>query len=53
MCDALEAAMEDADLQAAAATAGVTLAPMNEDEFTTWVGEQNDAIRGIYDLLDQ
>ena len=53
MCDALKAAMEDADLQAAAATAGVTLAPMNEDEFTTWVGEQNDAIRGIYDLLDQ
>lgn len=53
VCEALAAAMADADLQAAADTAGVALAPMNETEFTAWVEQQNDAISAIYDMLDQ
>lgn len=53
VCEALAAMMEDADLKAAADTAGVALAPMDEAEFTEWVNTQNDAIASIFDMLDQ
>lgn len=52
VCEALDAAMADSELQDAAAKAGINLAPMGEEEFTGWVEEQNDAIGAIYDMLD-
>lgn len=52
VCEALEAAMNDPELQSAAETAGINLAPMNEAEFTGWVTAQNDAIREIFGMLD-
>lgn len=52
VCQALEAAMNDPELQAAAETAGINLAPMNEEEFTAWVTGQNDAISEIFGMLD-
>lgn len=53
VCEALEAAMNDPELQKAAEKAGINLAPMNEAEFSGWVEEQNEAIGAIYDMLDQ
>lgn len=53
VCEALEAAMNDPELQEAAEKAGINLAPMNEAEFSGWVEEQNEAIGAIYDMLDQ
>lgn len=53
ICDALQKMMADADLKAAAEKAGIALAPKNESEFTAWVGQQNDAIKAIYNMLDQ
>lgn len=52
ICEALEKMMEDPELQAAAEKQGINLAPMNSEEFTGWVNEQNDAISGIFDMLD-
>lgn len=52
VCQALEAAMEDPELQDAAEKAGISLAPMDEEEFTGWVTAQNDAISQIFDMLD-
>lgn len=52
VCQALQAAMEDPELQDAAEKAGINLAPMDEKEFTGWVTAQNDAISQIFDMLD-
>lgn len=52
VCEALEAMMEDEQLKEAADKAGINLAPMDRDEFTSWVEGQNDAIRDIFDRLD-
>ncbi|MGN0371261.1 MAG: tripartite tricarboxylate transporter substrate binding protein [Enterocloster sp.] len=53
VCEALEAVMNDPELQEAAEKAGINLAPMNETEFTSWVESQNDAISAIFDMLDE
>lgn len=52
LCEALDAMMQDADLQSAASTAGVNLDPQNAEAFRAWVVQQNEAISGIYDMLD-
>ena len=50
---ALKATMEDPDQLAEAKKQGIVVTPIYGDDFEQWMEQQEESIKGIFDLLDE